>query len=172
MAGFFGCEMTRSASKTLLKIGLVLADPRIPAWFAHALDEISKDGSAEVQRVILLGKDHAGTAGRPILYSILDWIDRALFSRGCDPLAWKSLPDAFKEKTLYLKPQTATGLKGYLSDPDASQIRRLGLDVLISVGVKPLSQEFGNLARYGAWEIIFGDERGILPVDAGFARGD
>jgi hypothetical protein len=150
--------MTTPSLKRALKVGLVLAEPKIPAWFANTLEEISRDGIAEVQRVILLGKDYKATIGQPVLYSIFDRIDRSLFSRRCDPLVWKPLPLELNEKILNLAPQMVSDLKVNLSDRTAVEIRKLGMDVLLSVGVKLLPPGFGNLARYGDWDIIFGED--------------
>ena len=148
--------MSSPERKHALIIGLILADARIPAWFSHVLETIAQDGYAEVQHVLLLGKENRDTVGQPILYSILDRIDRIIFSRGCDPLRRQDLPQGLHGKMRKIDLHPAEDANPRVAEQDLKEIKKCGLDLLIAVEVNPIPPEISDLTRFGVLTLHFG----------------
>jgi len=134
----------------MLKIGLIIDDNQIEAWFASAIKKIENTTFSKIELII----DNKSTKKEnSFLYKKLRELDNKLF---------KQNPDAQK------KEQFKTDIKR-VDISNIKEIKDANLDIIVYGGVEILKGEILNASRYGVWAYHFGDIRSSRGMrDGGF----
>jgi hypothetical protein len=144
-----------SVNDNRLRVGLILPEKKIPAWFRYVLEMILRSTDVDFGLILLVGNENRETANRPFVYLLFDWVDRILFSRGCDPLVRKSLPEALKSVPIKncILPQDGT-LSNF--NHDQKDLAQEKIDLYLAVGVNIQSSALIDSCRLGIMSIVFG----------------
>ena len=151
-----------------LKIAVALPEEQIPAWFDRLLPLIEKEGQARVAMILLTGRENAENSGKPFLYSLIDRLDRFFFSRRCDPLKKVPFPPGWKNIPRYRVQLPAPGGSLKLEEGMTGGVKPGGVDIILSIGIGAEFFPDQKLAKYGAWYLVFGEDRGSTAKMPGF----
>ncbi|HEY3519746.1 MAG TPA: hypothetical protein VGK80_01755 [Rhodanobacteraceae bacterium] len=150
----------------VLRVGLLLDDPSVPAWIARIVDEIHGDGFVKIASVIINagGAGESGIPSNRLLYAayVRNEIRRRRNARSAflERDLTEALPDA---DWLQITPLRARD-KLCLSAVDLDKIRNQQLDVLLRFGFQDeLCSELISAARHGIWMYAHGNR----PEDPG-----
>jgi len=140
-----------------IRIGLLLEGDSIPTWFHYSLENFLRDDRVEIVLILDTGKKSRDSSGKSLFFSVFDRIDRLFFSRGCDPLTLKSLPEGLHPVPVQHIQLRMDSEDLVISSEDARVIRKFNLALIINACGSQLRSDDPRISKLGIWSFIFGD---------------
>jgi hypothetical protein len=166
----------KTEQRRKLRIGLLLNQYTVPAWFYASIERAARLGCAEIVLVVINAKsDLYGSRMNRLLqnyHKLLYFIYRKL-----DELLFKQKRDAFERKDIRQLLGSAAYLavtpvqkkfSDYLEPNDIERIKAFDLDILVRGGFRILRGEILKASRYGIWSYHHGDNTVNRGGPAGF----
>jgi hypothetical protein len=136
-----------------LRLGLLLASFRLPAWERLMLEKVKQSGEAQIVLVVLKEPPSQGFPGRkmPFLYRVYrrveDWLSHPI----PNALTLQDASELLKETPVIRVPVERRRDGEWLDSGSVAQVRQYGLDILLQTGFTRPRGEIYKAARLGVW---------------------
>ncbi len=141
-----------------------------PAWVEGMIQRIVNGDSAYFALVVLkaAGDNYGFRHRNARIYSAFDRVDSRLFGRDPDPFSPKNVASLLSNAQTLIVSPIAVGDVSVLKEPDAIEIRKFHLDLLIKVGFEFLQCDNLRVSKFGIWYYYHGDDRVMRGGPPGF----
>ncbi len=155
--------------KVKLKIGLLVDNNQVEAWFYKAVERLVDSDYAEVTLIINNTQPYHDSTNRYLIYDTLRTLDNRLFAQKPDAQIKQDITSLFPNATTLDVSAIHDNYHDSLSDNDITHIKAAQLDVLVRSGFRILKGDILHASKYGVWSYHFGDQRESRGmIDPGF----
>jgi len=136
-----------------LRLGLLLASFRLPAWERLMLEKVKQGGKAQIVLVVLKEPPAQGFPGGklPFLYRVYRKFEDRLSRPIPNALALQDASELLKETPVIRVPVERRQDGEWLDAGSVAQVRQYGLDILLQTGFTRPRGEIYKAARLGVW---------------------
>ena len=152
-----------------LKIGLLVDNNKVEAWFYKAVERLVACDYAEVTLIINNTNPYHDNNTGHFIYNQLRALDNKLFKQKPDAQIQQEINPLFPNASKMDVTPIQSTYHDSLSANDIEHIKTHNLDVLIRSGFRILKGDILHAATYGVWSYHFGDHQNSRGMaDPGF----